>query len=268
MSIILTEEQKDQIIYNYTVLKQGLATAGKQFHYSQYMVEKLLKERGIQKRTYVESKQVLRKYHVDDDFFKHQSPDMAYILGFIAADGSIAKDENGIFIEIHQKDAELLKQIAKIVKSDRPLNYRVNNQGTPCVKMKVWSAAWKQDLAVYGITPNKTFTLKPPSFLSQEYHMDYIRGYFDGDGSVWKRTTINRTTIGFVSATKEILDWIRNEFNKYGVSTVQNYSAIDKQGTRIYYLRYDGQQKINIIKHLLYDSTSNLFLTRKKEIFD
>lgn len=53
---LLTEEQKDIIIYNYCVLKQGLQTAGKDFGYSQYMVEKLLKERGIQKRTYVEAK--------------------------------------------------------------------------------------------------------------------------------------------------------------------------------------------------------------------
>ena len=42
----------------------------------------------------------------------------------------------------------------------------------------------KEDLATYGVVPNKTFLLKPPYKLSEEFHLDYIRGYFDGDGSI------------------------------------------------------------------------------------
>jgi len=77
----LSKEQKEIILDNYVNKKQGLQTAGKEFGASQFAVERLLKEYKIKKRSYTEAKQALRKYFVNDDFFKTQSPDMAYLLG-------------------------------------------------------------------------------------------------------------------------------------------------------------------------------------------
>ena len=85
--IELSQEQIDTIIYNYVILKKGLIPTGKTVGVSQKVVERVLKENGIQKRTYVEAKDALRVYSVDDDYFKKQNHNMGYILGFIAADG-------------------------------------------------------------------------------------------------------------------------------------------------------------------------------------
>ena len=229
------------------------------------MVEKLLKERGIQKRTYVEAKQAMRKYNIDDNFFKNQSHEMAYIMGFLAADGNIAKNENGIFLEVHQHDEELLKQFCEITQSNRPLAYRVNNNGTPCVKMKVWSAAWKQDLAKYGIIPNKTFTLQSPSLLAPQYRMDYIRGYFDGDGSCY----LCKGKVPYVqinSASKELIEWIRNEFAQIGVST--NDLTVNKleSGNNFYRLTYSRIGNIQKIYNAFYHENAKIFLKRKEKI--
>ena len=85
----LSEEIERKIIYNYVELKQGLNTVGRNFGVSQYMVEKTLKKYGIKKRTYTEAKQTGRKFPCNDNFFKVQNSNMAYILGLLAADGSV-----------------------------------------------------------------------------------------------------------------------------------------------------------------------------------
>ena len=45
--IQISEEVQRQVIYNYVELKQGLLTSGKPFGLSQFLVERILKENGI-----------------------------------------------------------------------------------------------------------------------------------------------------------------------------------------------------------------------------
>ena len=47
--IELSQEQIDTIIYNYVILKKGLIPTGKAVGVSQKVVERVLKENGIQK---------------------------------------------------------------------------------------------------------------------------------------------------------------------------------------------------------------------------
>lgn len=263
---VLTEEQKDEIIYNYCVLKQGLQTAGKKYGYTQFLTEKLLKERGVKKRTYVESKQELRKYHINDEFFKSPSSDMAYILGFLAADGNIAKKENGIFLELHQQDEEILQKIREKTQSDRKLDYRANNQGTPCVKFKVWSSEWKQDLAKYGIVPNRTFTISPPSLLPKEYRIDYIRGFFDGDGTVYSHN--NKPYVSFISASKILLEWIRDELSDLGITTESFSTTTLDSGNLFYRITYSRKNITKMLYNNFYKNPNALYLKRKKDKWD
>ena len=43
-----------------------------------------------------------------------------------------------------------------------------------------------QSLINVGVVPQKTFLIKFPNFLNQNLISHFIRGYFDGDGSVSK----------------------------------------------------------------------------------
>lgn len=265
----IPDNVQDQIVYNYTILGQGLQTAGKSFGYSQKTVETLLKNRGVKLRTYIEAKDVQRKYHVDDNFFKRQSSDMAYILGFLAADGSISSKENGIFLELHQQDEEILKKIVSTVQLDRPLTYRINNSGTPCVKMSVWSSSWKKDLAVYGITPNKTFTLQPPVFLESCYNIDFIRGYFDGDGTIVVRPEKQQAEVNITGVSKNMIVWIRDTLaTQYGISNPKlTTSLAPNQKTIIYKTAYFNLETLKRLYHVFYDHSS-LRMERKFNKFN
>lgn len=73
------------------------------------MVKTILQENGIYIRNYIESKDNSRKYSIDDNYFKTQSHNMAYILGLLAADGSVSSKENGVFIQLKADDKKFLK---------------------------------------------------------------------------------------------------------------------------------------------------------------
>lgn len=271
-----SEEIEKQAIFNYIEKKQGLATAGKEFGISQYMMEKILKDYGISKRTYTEAKQQGRKYPCNDDFFKVQNADMAYILGFIAADGYISAKENCISIEILQKDKDLLFQIAEKMNVTRPISLQTRNNGCETATLRNWSAAWKQDLSHYGIVNNKTFTLKPPTLLYSDYRIDYIRGYFDGDGSIStakaknsKGIVYNKNSFEIIGASKQTIDWIREELiNHYHIILNKPGHYTTNTGTIIYKIITTDKKEIQKIYDLFYCTKSNLFLQRKKENFE
>lgn len=271
-----SEEIKKQAIYNYLEKKQGLQTAGREFGISQYMMEKILKEYGISKRTYTEAKQQGRKYPCNDDFFKIQNADMGYILGFIAADGYISAKENCVSIEILQQDKKILFQMAETMNVTRPISLQTRNNGCQTATLRNWSAAWKQDLAHYGIMNKKTFTLKPPELLLPKYRIDYIRGYFDGDGSIsptiaknGNGITYNKNIFEISGASKIAIDWIRKELiGHYHIILNKPGHYTTNSGIVMYKIITTSKKEIQKIYNLFYNTESNLFLHRKKEKFE
>lgn len=267
-------ENEQVVIENYLEKGMGLCSAGKEFGYSQKVVETILKRYGIHKRTYVESKQIQRVYSCNDNYFKHQNSEMAYILGFIAADGSVSKKENGIFINLHQKDSEILERIKNATNSTRPISYYTKKStGQELCKFSVWSYEWKQDLSKYGIVPAKTFILEPPLFLDSKYYKDYIRGYFDADGSVYVRKNKIIEDVPLVKiegASKNFMNWLNYVLaNQYNIYTSSYYSHKLSNNDTIMYsynlLNYD-----NVLKFykLIYKDNPSLYLKRKKNKFD
>ena len=264
-----SEEVKKQAIYNYVELHQGLQTAGKQFGISQFMMEKILKEYGIKKRTYTEAKQIGRKYTCDDNYFKNQNNEMAYILGLIASDGSISKKENLVAIQLQEEDKYILEKIREMTKTQRLLEEYIRREtGHKIYSFRNWSSEWKKDLAHYGICPQKTFTLQPPLFLNKKYNIDYIRGYFDGDGSIYRIESQNRVFFEITGASKIMIDWIYDQLtNQYHIYTNKKTQETLANGTVMYKIKIGDKTELKKLYNLLYDE-KNFYLKRKKEKFE
>ena len=260
------EEIAEKVVYNYCVLKKGLLPSGAPYGLTQFMVEKILKEYGIRKRTYTEAKDGLRKYSVNDDYFKTQSHNMAYILGFLAADGNIAKKENQINLALAEFDKEILEKINQEIENTRPIKIYDRHDGHQLTaKLQVFSSTMKKDLAHYNIVPAKTFILTPPELLAREYIISYIRGFFDGDGSIYYAGTTFTWRVG--SASKKILEWMRSFLaEEYGIVNNKLYYNKLANGTDFYYLQYTGQAKMEKLYKALYVPNS-LRLQRKYDFF-
>lgn len=271
-----SEEIKQKAIFNYVVKKVGLQSAGREFGISQFMMEKILKEYGIPKRTYTEAKQDGRKYPCNDDFFKVQSKDMAYILGFIAADGYISAKENCISIELNVKDINLLKIIKEKTGITRPISIQTRKSGNKTATLRNWSREWKKDLAHYGITNKKTFTLSPPELLAPEYRIDYIRGYFDGDGSIYLYNEVNGKGHRYLGISFEIVGASKKEITWMRLELIQHYQVIlhtlgvekTQQNVKIFKIRTRNKKEIQKIYNLFYSDKNSIYLQRKKEKFE
>ena len=128
-----------------------------------------------------------------------------------------------------------------------------------------------KELKKYSIVPQKTFILEPPTNLDKKYWLDYIRGYFDGDGSVnfievngIKHYTALRWQI--CSATPCVLEFVLDVLESYGIKKV-NIQKQKRETSDLYYIQYSTNATKEIYK-ILYSTDSTLYLTRKKKHFE
>ena len=237
------------------------------------IVKNVLKKYNIHIRTQQEAAILSNKKratHKKEDYFSIQNSNMAWLLGFLAADGSIRKNENEIKIGLSIKDKEILEKIKKELELETPVKEYTNSQGYECCKLQWTCEQHKKDLAKYNIIPEKTFVLKPPYELDKSLWIDYIRGYFDGDGSINLIPNSNGRGNGNLrlqvcSATKQILEFILKVFEEqYNIPKVNIY---EKQGLHtLYYIQYSSTATRKIYS-ILYTPNS-LFLERKKKHFE
>lgn len=262
------EDIQEKIIYNYTQLGMGLIPSGAPYGVSEYMVKKVLKQNNIYIRSYTESKDNLRIYTCNDDYFKTQSPNMAYILGLLASDGNVAKNENKISIALEERDTEILEKIGKEMQISRPVETYVRLDGSVNSKLQVHSSAMKRDLAHYSIVPAKTFILQPPELLKPEYYIDYIRGYFDGDGSIYINSDWSYGA-NISGASKAVISWIQKILaEKYNIVCTKLESIPRLSENRNYYrITYYGPKVLALYKSF-YHNNDVLYMKRKKDVFE
>lgn len=252
------QEIIDQLIYNYQELKLPLSKVGEKYGISRAIIKRILQENNIRIRTAGETK---RKYNVDVDFFSKESPEMAYILGFIAADGSIRKNGNLIKIGLSSKDKEQLSLIKRVLRLDNPIKDYTNTNNYEVSEL-TWSCEQhKRDLSRYGVVPAKTYAFNFPTNLSKEYWRDFIRGYFDGDGCITGR----RPEWKICAYKKELLETINSYFLEEGINLVNIHKKNDQE---LYDIRYTAIDSLQKIYNLLYYSNDVLYMKRKKEKFD
>jgi len=155
--------------------------------------EDLLKQLGIKSRTSlykllrqknikVKPRGTQLKYIANHSFFSKWSTDMAYCLGFITADGHVWKNRPYLTIAIHKKDIAILEFIRDCIS---PSSQVRDNTKYNSVQLCIYSKQIWLDLQKYNVTHSKTFSLSIDFNIPKKYWGDYLRGYFDGDGSIY-----------------------------------------------------------------------------------
>ncbi len=208
---------------------------------------------------------------VNKDFFKVWSGDMAYILGFFAADGYMTVNKRGgQFWCIDINDSILVEGIRAVIESNHKISVRRRHDGNNfSFRLQIGSIEMCDDLRKLGFGPNKTHRLAMPD-VPDEYFGDFVRGYFDGDGCVWtgdmhkeRETWTHVISIIFTSCSNEFLLALKNRLEIFGIEKGvlsrkhPNYSRL------IYSV--NGSLKIH---DFMYNRPCNLFLSRKKIKFD
>jgi len=260
-------EIEQKIIENY-INGMSLKEAGKDFGISYYKVRTILTKNNIHIRTKQEILQerniATRKYHFNENYFKNMNSNVAYILGFLAADGSVASKSNCIKISLAEKDSELLEKFKKEFEYDGEVKHVTTNKGFDIATLEINSVAYKEDLKKYNIVPNKTFTFSIPDTIPNEFLIDFIRGYWDGDGTI---CTAGERAIrsSLCSARKETLEQILTFLEReYNIPKVSIQMAMRKNP--LYYIQYSNNSTKKLFKAFYYKENL-LYLKRKYEKF-
>lgn len=269
----MNPNQIEQEIINLYQSGRGIYFLQKQYGISQEKIKIILRKNSIHIRNRHEAiiagnrnRNLLNNHN----YFQTENKNMAWLLGFIASDGCIEKDRNVIKISLSNIDREILEKIKQEISLESKVKDYVDNAGFSKSKLQWSSEQHKKDLASYGIIPQKTFNLKCPNKLNNQFIIDYIRGYWDGDGSITIiKNNYNSLEWQITSATKEILEFfVEYLYKEYDIPKVNIHEFIRDNHT-LYILQYSTQSSLKLY-HIMYDNISekDLFISRKKEKYD
>lgn len=214
---------------------------------------KAIKKTSKEEKSKIQSSNV-RKWSINQDYFKTWSHNMAYIFGFWCADGCIYSGK--IFdITAHKKDKYLIKAIADELKYQGPITDYVDRQ---VCRINFSCVVIYNDLIALGGKECKSMDLIFPG-IPKEYLSDFIRGYFDGDGSVMIIQG-KRINTAFTCESKKFIDKLWQVLKEEaGV----NGGSYDKSS---YSLKFGKADSIKI-GSFMYQNNPELFLKRKRDKF-
>jgi hypothetical protein len=145
---------------------------------------------------------------VNERYFKQvDTPRKAYWLGLLFADGWIVTHKDvsiGFALALHERDLDLLEAFAFDLGC--PSLVRRTRLGSPLHQVKVTSAEACADLACHGVVPRKSSVIELPD-LPGHLMPHFVRGYFDGDGSVSVRGATLSAQI--TSGSEAMLEQVR-----------------------------------------------------------
>ena len=119
-------------------------------------------------------------------FFDNWSNDMAYILGFISADGNINLSGYRMSIKLSNNDAYHLYNIRDMVAPVKTIRHGTNiKNNKKYVVLEVSSKYMCSKLINLGVVPRKSLILELPD-VPLKYLSHFARGYFDGDGCIYR----------------------------------------------------------------------------------
>lgn len=212
------------------------------------------------------------KYSVNEKFFAEWNEKMAYVLGYLYADGSLedASYIRGKYVRVTSTDRDRVEVIRSLLKSGHTVVHEIQNYPRKTrFLLRIGNGELFDSLTRIGLTPHKSLTMKFP-LVPNSYLGTFVRGYFDGDGCAHIDVVHGkpkRLLSIFTSGSKVFLkDLHRHLQEKIGVVGNGLYKHGSTVGT--YQLRYSTRDSLRLFK-LMYPRRLNgkLRLRRKYDIF-
>lgn len=251
--IAWTDEQVAYIINKYLNENYTLKQLGKEFNCSYPTIRNLLNKHKIKSRGNKQG------YPRDEFYFnKIDTEEKAYWLGFLYADGCV--HSNNYEISVNITDREHVEKFKTAIKAfnhniTEIQDKRFQNAKT-LYQFSIRDKQLHQDLIKWGCIPQKSLLINKIPNIPRDYVSHFLRGYFDGDGSLHYLRGTNNYRISFVG-TKDFLNDIQKELQT-NVSLQSNIAG------KAYVLQIAGRRQIERILNYLYNnSKENNRLNRK-----
>ena len=204
--------------------------------------------------------------NLNHNFFKIiDSEEKAYLLGFFAADGTINKHDNGMAILVQAEDKQILDYYKTAFNDSKNYYFYPAKKSTHKDRLKIEINSYinKQNLINLGFPCRKTYEMfsLPSSIMEKAFYRHFIRGYFDGDGSIILPTPNSRNTVfKITSSNVEFLLFCKDIFESLGC---YNITIENRSNNLSRNLVVKNKKSIILIRDYLYNNSS-YFLKRKQ----
>ena len=201
----------------------------------------------------------------DSDYFSVIDTEAkAYYLGLFLTDGNVCKVKRNteqylIQISLKADDKEIIEKFKEEIHSSNKVRIYQNGKRNECL-FGISSTKMAHDLMDKGIFPQKTFDTELNYNIPQELFRHYIRGIFDGDGTVF--VSKDKLRFGFYGTHKlvsQVQDWLNEQID------ISMNKVFDKP--TVSFVVYQKKNDVLNFYNLIYQD-ANFYLKRKKEKFE
>jgi len=250
----LTKEILSTLYYGHNKSLQDIAD---EYNCTRSMIKHLMDTHGLARRRQGEARVLAIKegkfdkfvYHeINENFFSEWSPAMAWVLGVLFTDGCIQHVNNhtAFRVSIDSIDFELLQKIRWHLGTTHPISKKPQSYDSS--KFIYHFAFYREkmgaDLLNLGLIERKSLIMQFPN-VPDEYKRHFIRGCWDGDGSVYICSN-GQFNASYVSGSKDFIQSLVKELFKIGIYRKSLIKRIDR--TRGLKIRIRTKEEIDAIK--------------------
>ena len=186
----------------------------------------------------------------------------AYTFGWVMSDGCLRKEgrnKTSYAVRICSNDRDIIEWLHNYMCVGNKI-YKQNERGH---LIKFRNAESIQFMMKHGLTERKSLTMQFPD-LPNRYIPDFIRGYFDGDGSVILRNTEYNLygQISFTCGSVDFLNSLKEKLLEFNIRS--NIYKDGRKTNNSWYLRVIKRSEIEKLYSLMYEDLDGIgFLLRK-----
>lgn len=293
---LLTKETLEIL---YREQNKSLEDIASQFNCSRQAIQYIMKKHGIQRRKRSEARVLAIKNNkfktfkyddINEEFFSLWSPGMAWVLGLIFTDGNLQNSvQNGLRVSISSVDYELLDKVRNLMQSKREIKKKAQSydKNKYIYQFEFYREKMRSDIQELGLTERKSLTMQFPK-VPEAYVRHFIRGCWDGDGSVYFES--EKLRADYVTGSKVFIETLVEKLYKAGIhrkflhyeseeekrKLISRYSyhnyplAIYKKHAKspCFYIKISTKENLERLFNWLYINVNeSMFLSRKYKIF-
>lgn len=256
MKSIFTKEQIKYMCDNYD--KMSYREIGEVLGFS---------ERQI--RSKINSMQLTKRRKFNSDYFNSiNSPNQAYWLGFIYADGYLLDNPDTatyeLGIELIDTDKYILQKLNQELGNQHEIYHKHSHKKfngyeyeTDSCVLRVYSKKIVRDLEKLNVYPNKTYRAEFPQ-CNNDFFFDFLRGFCDGDGCIYIDKQ-NKIFVNFTNANKDFLEYLSNAV----CDRINVQGRIYKEKDKKYRLYYCNKSDVKLLLDNMYSQNTSCRLERK-----
>jgi hypothetical protein len=271
----LTDENRKDILETYfTRIDITIPKISDYLNISTRAVARVLKDNNINTAR-------LNRYTLNEYYFENIDTERkAYLLGLLFADGFVGDEKyNNVVIDLHKNDLHILEEFKNEIQFTGEIRETKSSggfskEGETSLRLNFSSKVMAKHLRDYGIVVKRSETMTTLPNIPSHLISHFIRGYFDGDGTI---SMLKRKSYRNFSGTtklyehmnyffsiighKEFLECIAKEMN------LESYSFEKSKNENMVYLNVRSKVEMPKIYDYLYKD-STIKLQRKYDKFN